>query len=64
MRLRRLMTGRGLGRVEAEQMIRAQLPTETKRGRSHHMIENDGDLASLERRAREVWEKLGLRTED
>ncbi|MGH7701962.1 MAG: dephospho-CoA kinase [Gemmatimonadales bacterium] len=63
-RLRRLMTGRGLDRTEAEQMIRAQLPTETKRDRSHHGIDNDGDLAALERRAREVWEQLGLRAKD
>lgn len=61
-RLRRLMTGRGLGRAEAEQMIRAQLPTERKRERSRYLIENGADLVALERRAREVWEKL--RAED
>ncbi len=61
-RLRRLMTGRGLGRAEAEQMIRAQLPTEQKRGRSQFVIDNHGDLVGLERRVREVWEGLVLKS--
>ncbi|MBA3346081.1 MAG: dephospho-CoA kinase [Gemmatimonadales bacterium] len=54
----RLMQDRGLGAVEADRMIAAQLPSEHKRARSDYIIENSGDLAALERAAAEVWRAL------
>ena len=39
-------------------MIRAQLPAAAKRARSDYVIDNDGDLAALERAASEVWRAL------
>jgi dephospho-CoA kinase len=60
-RLRRLMERRGLSETEAREMIRAQLPASAKRPRSHFVIDNDGDLAALERAASEVWRALVAR---
>jgi dephospho-CoA kinase len=60
-RLRRLMEDRGLAEAEARNMIRAQLPAAAKRARSDFVIENDGDLAALERAASEVWRALVAR---
>ena len=57
-RLRRLVEHRGLSEAEARAMIRAQLPTSEKRERSDFVIENDGDLAALERAASDVWHAL------
>jgi dephospho-CoA kinase len=60
-RLRRLMDHRGLTETEARAMIRAQRPSGEKRGRSDFLIENDGDRASLERAAADVWRALEAR---
>jgi dephospho-CoA kinase len=60
-RLRRLMTDRGLPEREARALIEAQLPASRKRARSDFVIDNDGDLAALERAAREVWRALAAR---
>jgi dephospho-CoA kinase len=60
-RLRRLVEHRGLTEAEARDMIRAQLPASEKRPRSDFVIENDGDLAALERAAAEVWRALVAR---
>ena len=57
-RLRRLMEHRGLSEIEAREMIRAQLPASAKRARSDFVIDNNGDLAALERAASEVWRAL------
>lgn len=54
----RLMAERGLGAAEAEQMLAAQAPSGPKRARSSYVIDNDGDRARLEERAREVWMRL------
>lgn len=54
----RLMADRHLSRDEADRMIAAQLPAAPKRARSHLVIENDADLALLERRARAAWEQI------
>ncbi len=61
LRRERLLRERGLSAEEAERMIAAQLPTETKRARSHFVIANDGDRAALERAARRVWDELERR---
>ena len=39
-------------------MIAIQLPSAAKRARSDYVIDNDADLATLERRARAVWNAL------
>jgi dephospho-CoA kinase len=57
-RRERLIRERHLSAAEADRMIAAQLPSEAKRARSHHVIDNDGDLATLERQARTVWGQL------
>lgn len=60
-RLHRLVTMRGLPREDAERLIAAQLPSDTKRPQSQFVIDNDGDRAQLERRARDVWLALEAR---
>jgi dephospho-CoA kinase len=54
----RLMAERGLSPEEADAMIAAQLPASKKRPRSDYVIDNDGDVAALERAAAAVWEAL------
>ena len=58
LRLERIVERRGLARSEALKMIRAQMPAAEKRARSDFVIENDGDLAALERSAAAVWRAL------
>jgi dephospho-CoA kinase len=58
LRLARLIEHRGLTAAEGRRMIEAQLPARDKRARSHFIIDNDGDLASLEHAAAEVWRAL------
>jgi len=60
-RLARLMEHRGLDEEEARRMIGAQMPSQSKRGRSDYVIENAGDLTALEHAAREVWRALRSR---
>jgi dephospho-CoA kinase len=57
----RLRALRGLGDEEADRMIAAQMPTDHKRKRSHFVIDNDGTLEMLERRARKVYAELERR---
>jgi dephospho-CoA kinase len=54
----RLLASRDLSDEEVSGMIRAQLPSGPKRERSDYVIENNGDLAALERASREVWHSL------
>jgi dephospho-CoA kinase len=61
LRLHRLVTMRGLPREDAERLIAAQMPSGPKRKRSQFVIDNDGDRAQLERRARDVWLALEAR---
>lgn len=58
LRLERLVRDRGLRETEAMDMIASQMPAELKRARSDHVIDNDADLATLERRVAEVWRAL------
>jgi dephospho-CoA kinase len=60
-RLRRLVERRGLTEAEARAMIRAQMPASAKRSGSDYVIDNDADLATLERAASEVWRALVAR---
>ena len=54
----RLLAQRGLTPADADQMLAAQRPSGPKRARSTYVIDNDGDRAALEARAREVWTQL------
>jgi dephospho-CoA kinase len=58
LRLERLLRFRGLDRRTAEGMIAAQAPSGPKRTRSRFVIDNDGDLESLERASSAVWRAL------
>jgi dephospho-CoA kinase len=49
---------RGLTAGEADRLMAAQHPAAEKRARSDFVIDNDGDRASLEAAAREVWTAL------
>lgn len=60
-RRERMVASRGLAAAEADRMIAAQMPAEEKRGRSTWIVENDADRATLERRARAVWDALRAR---
>ena len=53
-------THRGAGSSErgSRPLIAAQMPSGPKRSRSTYVIDNDGDLAELERAAAAVWEAL------
>jgi dephospho-CoA kinase len=61
LRRARLVASRGLSDHEVDQMLAAQLPSNLKRTRSDYIIDNDGDLASLERAAHKVWQALNER---
>lgn len=54
----RLLAQRGLTAADADQMLAAQAPSGPKRARSTFVIDNDGDRATLEERARAVWTQL------
>jgi len=62
-RRQRLLANRDLSPSDAERMLAAQLPSNSKRTRSDYVIDNMGDLAALERAARKVWEALEARAE-
>ena len=57
----RLVSLRGVEPAAADGMIAAGMPSELKRERSTYVIENDGSLADLTRRARRVWDALAAR---
>lgn len=58
LRRERLLRDRRLSPDDASGMLESQMPASEKRPRSTHVIENDGDLAALERGARRVWDQL------
>ncbi len=62
LRRKRLIRDRGLSADEADGMMAAQMPAAEKRPRSTYVIDNDGDLARLERCARHVWRQLNAAT--
>ncbi len=57
-RRRRLTEDRGLDRAEADALLAAQWPAQTKRARSAWIIDNDGTREALEARAHSVWREL------
>lgn len=60
-RRERLMSYRTLSRTDADRMIAAQLPAESKRARATFVIDNDGSLASLHASVDSLWRTLELR---
>ena len=54
----RLITERALSEEEADRMMASQMPSAPKRARSTYVIDNEGDLAELERAAATVWAAL------
>lgn len=62
LRVRRL-AGRGMVEADARARMAAQATDEQRRAVADEVIDNDGDLAALERRVDEVWERLIGRTE-
>lgn len=61
LRRTRLLSQRGLSALDADRMMTAQLPAAPKRARSNYVIDNDTDLAALERAAAIVWQALDAR---
>ena len=57
----RLIASRGLNAREAARMMAAQQSPAAKRSRSDYVIDNDADVASLERKAAAVWQALLVR---
>lgn len=57
-RLARLIRDRGLDAAEARRMFEAQMPAAEKRQHADYVIENDGTLEELERRAEKVWREI------
>ena len=55
--MERLMR-RGLSEAEARARISAQLPMEEKIRKAEYVIHNNGSMASLEEKTREVWRKI------
>ncbi len=60
-RLRRIVEGRRLDRSEASEMIGAQMSADAKRARADIIIDNDGGIAELERKAERAWTELRRR---
>jgi len=54
----RLVEHRNLEPDDADRLIGSQMASERKRERSHIIIENNGSLAELERKARDAWKTI------
>lgn len=57
-RLRRVVAAGRMSEAEARAVAGTQEPASEKRARADFVIDNDGDLPRLERRAWEVWKAL------
>jgi dephospho-CoA kinase len=60
-RRQRLLARRDLTADEADRLLAAQMPADSKRQRSDYVIDNAGTPAELERAARAVWVALEAR---
>ena len=56
--VRRVIARDGVTEAEARALIATQLPLADKEAVATHVIRNDGDLPTLERRTREVWDAV------
>ena len=54
----RLMRDRGLSASAASAMMAAQMPSQRKRDRAHHLIDNDGTVEELDAKVRALHEEL------
>jgi dephospho-CoA kinase len=54
----RLMGGRKMSRIEAQQRVRAQPPQEEKIARADVVIDTSGTLAQTRKQVREAWARL------
>lgn len=61
LRRQRLIALRGIPPDEADRMIAAQLPSQTKRSLSHVVLDNRGSLEDLRRAAWEAWRQIRAR---
>lgn len=57
-RIRRTMERLGIEGDDVERIMEAQLPDDVKEEAADYVILNDGSLADLATRAREVWDKI------
>lgn len=57
-RRERLMRDRGLSASAASAMMAAQMPSQRKRDRAHHLIDNDGTVEELDAKVRALHEEL------
>jgi dephospho-CoA kinase len=57
-RRERLLESRQLAPAEIDRLVAVQLSSALKRPASDYIIDNDGDLSSLEQRAKIVWDAL------
>lgn len=60
-RVARVVAAGKMTEPEARAIAAAQMPAAQKRARADFVVENDADLETLERRARDVWEHLRAR---
>ncbi len=60
--LERLVARMGIGRDEAMQRIRSQMPSEKKRHHVHFIIDNGGDLEETARQVDAVWQQLRVQS--
>ncbi len=58
LRRERLVHSRGLSPADADAMIGAQMPSEQKRARASHVVDNSGTLAALKVRVDALWNTL------
>lgn len=56
--LTRLMARDNLSEIEAKKRINAQMPQEEKKHFADHLIDTSGDVGSVRRRVREVFDQL------
>lgn len=63
-RIARMLASRDLNEEEARRIAAAQMPTEEKRQRADLVIENDADLATLNRRVEKAWGEIQKRAGD
>jgi dephospho-CoA kinase len=59
----RIIEHRGLPPAEADAMIAAQMPSEQKRPRADHVIDNTGSLAELRAHVDALWSELAARAD-
>ena len=60
-RLRRIVQHRGIEHAEAVRMVDAQMPAGQKRTRADIVIDNDGSMENLRKKAEEAWRQIRAR---